>query len=284
MGKILLNNNIITSDNQTPIEIVLGIDENGMTTARKLYEFLELEPKNYSRWCKTNITENEFATENEDYEVFFINDENPLGGRPTQDYKLTAHFAKKLSMKGNGERAEQAREYFTRIEEKAKETVINLKQLSPELQMFHRIFQTVATQEIEQKRQAEQLKRLEQKQEAIADTFQKINDTEDFQRWANSCIAKIAESPNFNRGISRSQKYSLARTESYERLKLKRNCRLDDRVQKAIGRALEERPDIKKSELQKINKIYIIANDKDLKPAYELVLKEMMICYCVKTA
>lgn len=281
MEKVL---NIITSDNQTPIEIALGIDENGMTTARKLYEFLELEPKNYSRWCKTNITENEFATENEDYEVFVIDEENPLGGRPTQDYKLTAHFAKKLSMKGNGERAEQAREYFARIEEKAKETAINLKQLSPELQMFHRIFQTVATQEIEQKRQAEQLKRLEQKQEVIADTFQKINDTEDFQRWANSCIAKIAESPNFNQGISRSQKYSLARTESYERLKLKRNCRLDDRVQKAIGRALEERPDIKKSELQKINKIYIIANDKDLKPAYELVLKEMMICYCVKTA
>ena len=26
---------------QTPIEIALGVDENGMTTARKLYAFLE---------------------------------------------------------------------------------------------------------------------------------------------------------------------------------------------------------------------------------------------------
>lgn len=26
--------------NQTPIEIALGIDKDGMTTARKLYEFL----------------------------------------------------------------------------------------------------------------------------------------------------------------------------------------------------------------------------------------------------
>ena len=81
-------------------------------------------------------------------------------------------------------------------------------------------------------------------------------------------------------------KYSMARSESYERLSRKRNCRLDDRVQRAKGRALEERPDIKKAELNKINKLYVIANDKDLRPAYELVIKEMMMCYCtnVKTA
>ena len=31
-------NNIINTSNQTPIELALGIDENGMTTARALYE------------------------------------------------------------------------------------------------------------------------------------------------------------------------------------------------------------------------------------------------------
>ena len=31
-----------TTSTQTPIEIALKIDENGMTTAKKLYEFLEL--------------------------------------------------------------------------------------------------------------------------------------------------------------------------------------------------------------------------------------------------
>lgn len=158
---------------------------------------------------------------------------------------------------------------------------IALSELSPELQMFNQIFQSVAQQQLEQKRQAEQLKRIEQVQNAIVDTFQKVDDAEDFQQWANDKIARIAESPKFDKGYGRSKNYSLARAESYERLKQRRNCRLDDRVQKAIGRALEERPDIKKSELQKINKIYIIANDKDLRPAYELVIKEMMIYYCV---
>lgn len=270
-------NNLETIKMQTPIEIALGVDENGMTTARKLYAFLKLAQGQFSRWAKSNIVDNEFATENEDYWGFDINVE----GNKTQDYKLTAHFAKKLSMKGNGAKAEEARDYFTTLEERVKQKAIDLNQLSPELQMFQKIFNSVAEQQLEQKRQAEKLNRIEQKQDAIVDTFQKTDDTEDFQKWANDRIAQIAESPKFDKGYGRSKNYSLARTESYERLKQKRNCRLDDRVQKAKGRALEERPDIKKSELDKINKIYIIANDKDLRPAYELAIKEMMMYYCV---
>lgn len=271
--------NEIQKDMRTPIEIALGVDENGMTTAKKLYEFLELNPGNYARWCKSNIAENEFAEENVDFFPFFINEE--CGGQATADYKLTAHFAKKLSCKGNGERAEQAREYFATLEERVKQKIIDLEQLDPQTKLMNLLVQSISRNELEQKRQAEQLNRIEQKQEAIADTFQKADDTEDFQKWANNCIARIAESPKFDKGYGRSKNYSLARSESYDRLKQKRNCLLDDRVRKAIGRALEKQPDIKKSELQKINKIYVIANDKDLRPAYELVIKEMMIYYCV---
>lgn len=140
----------INTANQTPIEIALGIDEEGMTTARKLYAFLELDSSNYSRWCKSNITGNEFAEENVDYWAFVINDE--WGGQATKDYKITAHFAKKLSVKGNSEKAEEAREYFTRLEEKVKQQVIDYSKLSPELQMFNQIFQQVAKTELEQKK------------------------------------------------------------------------------------------------------------------------------------
>ena len=105
----------------TPIEIALGVDGNGMTTAKRLYEFLELDMSNYAKWFRRNILENDFAEENTDYWVFVPKDENTWRGRPTQDAKLTAHFAKKLSVKGNGERAEQAREYFARLEERVKE-------------------------------------------------------------------------------------------------------------------------------------------------------------------
>lgn len=274
-------NEIINTTMQTPIEIALQIDENGMTTASKLYAFLELSPSNYSKWCKTNITENEFAEENVDFTRFVIEYESGVGIKEREDFKLTSKFARKLSMTQKNHKGELARDYFTTLEDKAKEFVINRSQLSPQMQMFYSIADGQAKMELEQKRLAKEVEEVKQTQNAIADTFQKTNDTEDFQKWANNRLSQIAESPKFDKGYGRSKNYSMARAESYERLKQKRNCRLDDRVQKAIGRAIEERPDIKKSELQKINKIYIIANDKDLRPAYELVIKEMMMYYCV---
>ena len=36
----------------TPIEIALGIDSEGRTTAKKLYEFLELDPSHYAKWFR----------------------------------------------------------------------------------------------------------------------------------------------------------------------------------------------------------------------------------------
>ena len=141
---------------QTPIEIALGIDEDGMTTARKLYEFLELAKGQFSRWSKTNITENPFAEENVDYWGVDINVE----GNIVQDFKLYAKFAKKLSMQGKNERAEQAREYFSTLDDKVKEVAINRQQLSPQMQMLMAMVESQARQELEQKRQAEQISRL----------------------------------------------------------------------------------------------------------------------------
>ncbi|QES71608.1 hypothetical protein F3K33_01730 [Clostridium diolis] len=67
-----------------------GPQRKRRTTAKKLYDFLELNPTHYSKWIKRNILENDFAIENEDYEVLAIECENPQGGRPSQDYKLSA--------------------------------------------------------------------------------------------------------------------------------------------------------------------------------------------------
>ena len=121
----------------TPIEIALGIDEQGRTTARKLYAFLELNQSNYAKWCKRNIAENDFAEENIDFIVLAIEGENsslstslsrkPKTGRGnTQDYILTATFAKKLAMTSNSVKGEQAREYFIKVEEKLKEIAITI--------------------------------------------------------------------------------------------------------------------------------------------------------------
>lgn len=60
-------NELQTSNMKTPIEIALGVDENGMTTARALYEFLELAQGQFARWAKANIEANEFYEENKDW-------------------------------------------------------------------------------------------------------------------------------------------------------------------------------------------------------------------------
>lgn len=109
---------------KTPIEIALGIDKDGKTTARKLYSFLELAQGQFSRWAKTNITENPFAEEGKDFVRFDIDVETPTGGKvKREDYYLSANFAKKLSMQGKTERAEQARDYFIKVEDTLKEVV-----------------------------------------------------------------------------------------------------------------------------------------------------------------
>lgn len=111
-----LSREVANTTDKTPIEVALQIDENGMTSLKNLYEFLELDLKNYSRWCKRNISENPFATENIDYIVVRQSEER-FNPKPTCDYLLTSDFAKQLSMTVKNERGQQARQYFIACEQ-----------------------------------------------------------------------------------------------------------------------------------------------------------------------
>ena len=123
-----------SASDKTPIEIALQIDKDGMTTASKLYSFLELDITHFSRWCRKNIVNNKFATENEDYVILAINGDNSSKGRPKTDYKLTSEFAKKLSMTGNTEKYEQARDYFIACEQGFKIATVKLQARNDDIQ------------------------------------------------------------------------------------------------------------------------------------------------------
>lgn len=97
-------NELKATELQTPIEIALGIDEEGMTTARALYDFLELAQGQFSRWAKTNIESNEFYEENKDWWGFDI----VSNGNNCKDYRLTTDFAKHLSMESHSARGKEA--------------------------------------------------------------------------------------------------------------------------------------------------------------------------------
>lgn len=254
---------------QTPIEIALGVDENGMTTAKKLYEFLELDSRNYSRWCKSNITENEFAEENVDYFHSSLMKSEQGRGNFAEDYKLTAHFAKKLSMKGNGTKAEQARNYFTTVEEKAKEMAINRSQLSPQLQMLMEMIDTQARQELEQKRQAEKLQHVEQRVESIREVV--ALDTRSWREDTGNILRKISKE------LGGGQAYSQVRSESYELLSKRMGVNLKQRLTNKRRRMADE--GICKSSRDKLTYVDIIAEDKKLIEGYTAIVKEMAIRY-----
>lgn len=258
-------NNVI--DMRTPIEVALDIDSEGMTTAKKLYAFLELSPSNYSKWCKTNITENGFAEENVDYWAFVLNDE--WGGQATTDYKLTAHFAKKLSVKGNSEKAEQAREYFTTVEEKVKQKAIDISQLSPELKMFNTIFQSVAQQQLEQKRQAEQINKVEQTVDNMKEIFtQPIGD---WKAEINSRVREISIKSGIDYQTLYNQLYGELETTAHCSLK-----RLQDNKKKRMEKAGNTKTAIK----QETTKIAIIYEKPQLKAIFENIVKKYAMSYC----
>ena len=261
-------NELESSKMQTPIEIALGVDENGMTTAKKLYEFLEMDSSNYSRWCKSNITGNEFAEENVDYWAFVINDE--WGGQATTDYKLTASFAKKLSMKGNGEKAEQARRYFITVEDKAKEMVINRSQLSPHMQMFYAIADGQAKLELEQIRQAEKIEKVESTVTTMKEIF-----TERIGDWKNDINTRVREI-SIKSGIPYQEVYG----QMYGELENVAHCSLS-RLQSAKKKRMENACNTKTAIKEGTTKIAVIYDKPQLKAIFEGIVKRYAMRYCV---
>lgn len=173
------------TSSQTPIEIALKIDENGMTTASQLYSFLELNPSNFSKWCNRNIKNNKFATENVDYFRFVLEYEsaNNIKTKTRTDYHLTSDFAKKLSMTGNSERHEQARDYFIACEQGLKIATTKLKSqqydMSPLLDAITTLTQTVTSmqQDISSLKESSKKKKLSEKKYSRwkTNTFSKLN-------------------------------------------------------------------------------------------------------------
>lgn len=107
----------LDTSSQTPIEIALKIDENGMTSLRNLYEFLELSSSQFTRWCKRNVLDNPFATENIDYFTLRLDVDSSVKGQSKLEYMITSDFAKQLSMTVKNERGQEARKYFIACEQ-----------------------------------------------------------------------------------------------------------------------------------------------------------------------
>lgn len=258
-------NEVKTIEFRTPIEVALDIDSEGMTTARKLYDFLGLAQGQFSRWAKSNITDNEFATENEDYWGFDIDVE----GNKTVDYKLTAHFAKKLSVKGNSEKAEEAREYFTTVEERVKQKAIDVSQLSPQLRLMNMLVESMNKAEIEQKKQAEQIAKVETTVNNMKEIF-----IEPIGDWKNDINAKVREI-SIKSGID----YQALYNQLYGELEMTAHCSLKRLQDNKVAR-MEKAGNTKTAIKVATTKIAVIYDKPQLKAIFENIVKRYAMKYC----
>ena len=102
----------VLQENARPlIEAVLEINRDGFITARDLYKWLDLSPAHYARWVKKNILDNPFAKQGLDYKPVKLN--HTVMGRPSQDYRLTFSFAKKLATILRNGFGEHSRTHFS---------------------------------------------------------------------------------------------------------------------------------------------------------------------------
>lgn len=179
-------------------------------------------------------------------------------------------------MTQKNERGEQAREYFTRVEDGAKGMILRMQEMSPQLQVMINLELKQKRQAQEQKRQAVELEEVRENQRTIAQALVKPA-SESFRSWVNRCLSAIAESENYFYIGNAQQRHSAIRAESYERLNRKRPCRLEQRVARAKGEAATA--GASKTQVNAINKLSVIEVDRDLKPVYESVIREMLVAY-----
>ena len=258
-------NELETSNMQTPIEIALKIDESGHTTARALYEFLEMDKSNFSRWASKNIEKNEFYEENADWWGFVI----VTNGNECKDYQLTTDFAKHLCMESHSSKGKIARQYFITVEDKAKEMVINRSQLSPQMQMLYGMLDGQAKLELEQKRQAEQIEKVESTVTTMKEIF-----TEPIGDWKNDINTRVREI-SIKSGIDYQELYG----QMYGELEMTAHCSLK-RLQDNKRARMEKAGNTKTAIKDGTTKIAIIYEKPQLKAIFENIVKRYAMKYC----
>lgn len=127
-----------------------------VVNGRELYQVLQ-SGQDFSTWAKKRLTECD-AVENIDFERFHKKME--ANNATMIEYLIKLDTAKEMAMLERNEKGKQVRRYFIQVEKKYKGQVVVMSELSPELQLFQQIFNSVAQQQLEQKRQAEDIERI----------------------------------------------------------------------------------------------------------------------------
>lgn len=232
----------------------------------ELHAVLEVKSR-YREWIDRRLSDIG-AIEKEDFQAAEI---SAPSGQTMKEHIIKLDTAKEMAMLERNEKGKQVRQYFIKIEKKYKASILDASQLSPELQMFKKIFDTVAMQEIQQREQAEKLSRVEEKVNSIREVV--ALDTTSWRDDSGRILRKIGMELGEGKG------YPDARSESYQLLERRAGVNLKQRLTNKRRRMAEE--GACKSKRDKLNYLDIIGEDKKLIEVYTAIVKEMAVRYGV---
>lgn len=221
-------------------------------------------------------------TENSVMTMFIESSYKAGTGKSYKEYLITRDGFSLLVMGFTGSKALQWKlkyiEAFNKMEEHIKGQTLNTSELSPELQMFNKMFQALANNELEQKRIKFEIEKTNEKVEETKEEIQGIRDVVAINStdWKLSCknlITKIAYQIG---GISH---INDVYKEVYSTLDRRLGTKLQVRLTNKRRRMADE--GVCKSKRDKLNYINVIEDDKKLIEGYVAIVKELAIKYGV---
>jgi len=251
------------TERQTPIEIALQIDGQGMTTARALYEFLDLAPSQFSRWAKKQIEKSIFFFEHKDWEGF----DTMSSGNLCKDYRITVDMAKHLAMSYQNAKGKEARDYFIQVEQNAKKFANNV-QPSTQAQLLVLYAQQFANQEKMLMEHDKKITEVQSKVEAVKEVLSPPEES-----WREMIIKNIT-------GIAKDTgiEYRDVWTDCYEELD-RHGFDIKKRLKNCQKRM--EKMGCSKTAVSKIKKIDIIERDPKAKEIFTNIVSKMVLKHVI---
>lgn len=271
----------MSTEFQTKLNKALAPNENGMVSARHLYEMLGLNSSNYAKWCKANFFTDLGMIDGVEPSVYpfvpkdertntetkaLTQMESQLGTgiqpNPSQDYLVSIRIATKICLKSKSEHRDAILEYFLDLEEAIPKTASALQERDKEIEQLVSTVENLVQLTQENSNTIKELRDdvfshidlLEEKSEVVLDSA---------TEWASDMmkhVRKIADvytrgdtNKCMDRLIERSEEYM---GETYETLKA-------DYAAHSNGK--------------KAKKILIMARDEDTRDAFERAVKDYEI-------
>ena len=258
----------MSTKNKPQINIIISNDQP-VTTSRNVAETFN---KRHDHVLRDIDNLKEGVTQNWGdlfHETFYTHEQNKQQYR---EVLMTKDGFSLLAMGFTGKKAIQFKlayiEQFNKMEERIKNQ-LDISRLSPDLQMFHKLFNSIAEQQIEFSYQKERQQKLENKLDGITDIMS--IESKDWRKEANAIIRKIA----FKLGGP--DKISEIANESYERLESKARCNLNIRLENRRKNMIAQ--GLRKTSVKNLNRLDIIEEDHRLKEIYVSVVKSMALKY-----